>query len=660
MILLHEIVLMHTYDALSEIHRRTSFHPWHRIFNMHLERELQEKFPQVTIPYWKFDEKAERVFTSKFIGVTEKSVGAPPQPKFDKTNPLVNYFENTIWGTLNRAYNNRNPASQNTFGQPNDVLTENKIVDEGPKTFELWSVHEERFSHNYAHGVFSGDVADVGKDPIDPLFFMMHSNVDRLWAKWQHKYDRFDGNQKETYPYQGKYQGKRGTEWIVAWKQSATQQDLDFFNGTGFYSQTNKDIGNFVEDTLWPWNLDTDDSRPMRAYKEGLDPEFGEGRVPEIEIEFPKSPASNYPGGPITVKSTIDYQDRLNNTTPLGFDYDDIPYFDYNRKPQTEIVMDHLKDNAPFQKHGEKHNSALLQLNNKENDLNLRLDAIGSIDETSEAFLDTILDILADSSEPADLRADLINKMLAAKRANSFFPSKKPRFFGILRGLIKDNNQKLRFKAIDFLASNQDEEVQNFLVGEIEKDNSTLISKKDAIFFLRQNPKPEHAKLFKDLFDKDNDPEVKKAAIKALGNDPGSVELLEEVVEDKDKKHNFKIREAAASSLHNLDPELMNDLAAQILVTPESGPGIKLFRSTKPNGDEVDFKAGLLNMLAFTGDFDKLRGNDKLKENLEEVGSQHSDNKSLFKSTFELNRPTHAEEQTIIEQLAQKLLARIQ
>ena len=173
-----------------------------------------------------------------------------------------------------------------------------------------------------------------------------------------------------------------------------------------------KDIGNFSEDTLWPWDLDTEDSRPMRIYNADIDPEFGDGKVPEIEIEFPKSPTSNYPERPITVTSTIDFQDRLNKKTPLGFDYDDIPYFNHDREPLIDIAI----DESDFQKKDiEKQNQALAELRNKKNDLNLRKSAIVLIDETSEVFLDTILEIIADPVEPVDLRTELINEMVNAK-----------------------------------------------------------------------------------------------------------------------------------------------------------------------------------------------------------------------------------------------------
>ena len=40
--------------------------------------------------------------------------------------------------------------------------------------------------HGSAHTSFIlGFINDVGTAARDPLFFMLHANVDRLWAKWQ-------------------------------------------------------------------------------------------------------------------------------------------------------------------------------------------------------------------------------------------------------------------------------------------------------------------------------------------------------------------------------------------------------------------------------------------------------------------------------------------
>ncbi|HEX2684610.1 MAG TPA: tyrosinase family protein, partial [Ferruginibacter sp.] len=249
--LLHEIVLMHTLDALFEIHRRTSFHPWHRAFLLHLERELQAVDPSVTVPYWKFDEAADRVFTSAFIGITKKSLNPNAgstdtlRPTFDRTNPMYSYSDHTIWGGLTRAYAVSNPAT----GKPRPGIVEQDKILNGPDLFLSWSHFEETNSHNQGHLSFTGHIYNVGKDPVDPLFFMMHSNVDRLWALWQEKYKRFNNTEEAVYPFQDKYNGKRGKDWADA-------NPGKFQPNSNFYSVDNTDIGNHADDSLWPWDLD--------------------------------------------------------------------------------------------------------------------------------------------------------------------------------------------------------------------------------------------------------------------------------------------------------------------------------------------------------------------------------------------------------------------
>lgn len=677
--LLHEIVLMHTLDAVFEIHQRTSFHPWHRAFLLHLERELQAFDPSVTVPYWKFDEGADRVFTSIFIGITEKSFNPDSgpvdtmRPTFDRTNPLYSYADHTIWGGLRRAYFDSNPAT----GKPlNTIYNEDRIIkgpqptpefpNASPDDFRYWSRFEEENSHDGGHVAFTGHVVDPGKDPVDPLFFMMHSNVDRLWALWQEKHKRFDGNEEKTYPFQGKYDGKRGDEW-------AADHPNYYIERFGFYWVNNDEIGNYASDSLWPWNLDHVLSRPMRRYIE-----TGEfNKVPQINVKFPNSITSNYPDNSVTVKSTIDYQDRINAQTALGFDYDSIPYFDHDRKPFDETLMpiaeDHneiflnknlsvaerleASDQGFIQKKDDQEAALNILRDNKEEEV-IRLRASGLIDLKSESFLDTALEIIANESEPTDLRSKLIQEFIASKRFNLHFPSRKPRFFDLLRGLITSKDQKLRFQAIDILASHEDEVVQEFLIEEIQKDQSEFISKPDAIFFLRQNTKPQHAKLFREVFERSEDPEVKKAAIEGLGNDPDSVELLKKVVQDE--AESFKVREAGALSLHHLDNETMNDLAAQIIAEPESGDGINLFRSVSPDPDEVDFKTGLLNMLTFTGNPNRLNQNEGLKSSLNQLMDQSPDDKSNFRGSTEALAAVSKEEPTMIEQMAAKLLSRLE
>ena len=689
--LLDELIMMHTLDASDEIHRRTSFHPWHRVFQMHLEREIQKNHPHVTIPYWKFDEQAERVFTEKFIGKTEKTnipvpnpnpkphpssslhYGELQTPKFDAANPLYTYAQHVLWGgALRRAYRDKNPASEppgpNLLSEKDIICHDNKYAED---RFSYWSDYEERNSHNQAHAIFTGNVVDVGKDPMDPLFFMMHGNVDRLWALWQHEYNRFDANDEKTYPYQYKYNGPRGDDW----KKGREPND------DGYYKVGNTDVGNYAEDTLWPWDWDNELSRPMRRWESKREG-YGAGKVPQINIKFPESDTSNYPvkDESITVKSTIDYQGRLNQQPAHGFDYDTIPYFKHDYKklcplPEERIartasaffdkalgVADRISAiDESFLARPEEEVRALQTVLNKEEENQIRVKAVRLADESKAEFLDVALTIIADATESTDLRSELIYQVFASNRSNRHYSSRKPIFFDILRGLLTGTEHQLRFQAIDILASQQDEILQEFLVEELkkeQKEQSEFISKPDAIFFLSENPKPQHAALFRRVFKESNDPKVRKAAIEGLGNDPDATELLKNVVQDNSE--DFKVREAGALSLHHLDHETMNDLAAKIVAQPESGDGIMLFKSSSPNPDEVDFKAGLLNMLTFTGDVNRLKKNEGLKSTLREVVDPSTGNKANFRSSFEMATAAPSTGPTIVEQMAAKLLSRLE
>ncbi|WP_326981953.1 tyrosinase family protein [Chryseobacterium sp. MYb264] len=702
--LLDEIVLMHTYDAQFEIHSRESFHPWHRAYLMHLEREMQNVRQEVTIPYWKFDDKAENVFTEKFIGKIKKCTPDEndqsfddSMPEFSPDNPMFPYIDHTIWGPLTRSYRDTDPAE----GKSNPKISDESDIISYSDEFIRWCTFEERKSHNPAHNAFNGRVVDVGKDPVDPLFFLMHSNVDRLWALWQHTYDRFDAEHSKTYPLPYSYEGLAGEKWTDA---NPKKFDLR----AGFFKADSYDLGNFADDELWPWGLyrgskkdeltgeDKDAihrlSRPWRKYAESG---YGGAVVPELFLKFPESPISIYPQEPPRVKDTIDYQGRMDLKSTLGFDYDCIPYFNkdntllastpyitreqynkafLNKKLTVEERLESAKSALIFSKND---NAAVLSIiSDKNENSKIRLQAVKLSDETSEVFLDIALKVLKEETSSIDgvvesnkieFVSEIIHTIFTAKRSNRSFASRRPFFFDILRGLLYCNNVTLRRQAFEILASQGDGKVEEILYAQVqnelknENDYSALISTVDALFLLRQNPKNQHTGIFYKLAEESQNTEIRKAAIAGLDNAPEYEDYLREIV--KNKSEGFEIRWAGAKSLRHLDAEAMNDLAVKIVAKPEGedGDGMKLFRNSNPDPDEVDFKAGLLNMLTFTGDVSRMRENENLKSILKEVIDPSAGNKANFRSSFEVFAAEPlSSEPTIIEQMAARLLDRIE
>jgi tyrosinase len=137
--------------------------------------------------------------------------------------------------------------------------------------------------HGMAHVSFdtSSYISAIDTAPKDPLFFLLHANVDRLWAKWQWFFRRFDISSRDTYTFLGSAGGPGATR-----------------------------IGHNLNDTMWPWNQDMNPPRPNTAPGGG----------------FPNSLGTDAPGLSPAVRDMIDYQGILTHSRRLGFDYDDVPF----------------------------------------------------------------------------------------------------------------------------------------------------------------------------------------------------------------------------------------------------------------------------------------------------------------------------------------------
>ena len=54
----------------------------------------------------------------------------------------------------------------------------------GFATFTAFQAAIEGAVHAGVHSAVGGDM-ETGSSPSDPLFWLHHANIDRLWAKWQ-------------------------------------------------------------------------------------------------------------------------------------------------------------------------------------------------------------------------------------------------------------------------------------------------------------------------------------------------------------------------------------------------------------------------------------------------------------------------------------------
>ena len=256
---------MHTNVSSPQAHGAPGFLPWHRTYLCDLERELQAIDPSVALPYWRFDQAAPKLFTLDFFGVSN-NIGTV---QFSNTNPLQFWVTDGVQGINRRPLNNWDPTAT---GAP-PVINEAQTLALGTQYSAFRTM--EGNPHGFAHTSWGGSISSIGTAAKDPLFFLLHCNVDRLWAKWQRLNSRFDFN-------------------VAA----------------SFSGDPNNPLGHNLADTMWPWNGDTNPPRPPTAPGGAM----------------ASSPCVSAPGAQPRVRQALDYQGSINATARMGFDYDDVQH----------------------------------------------------------------------------------------------------------------------------------------------------------------------------------------------------------------------------------------------------------------------------------------------------------------------------------------------
>lgn len=133
-------------------HGGANFLSWHREYLAKFEARLIAINPLVTLPYWDW--------------VTDRS--AIPAA-------LNNPADIAAWGITRGLSFNGN--SLGSAAQLNTLLSGNNFL-----TFQ--STLEASPFHNLLHGLVGGTMG-TSRSPSDPLFWLHHAFIDKIWADWQ-------------------------------------------------------------------------------------------------------------------------------------------------------------------------------------------------------------------------------------------------------------------------------------------------------------------------------------------------------------------------------------------------------------------------------------------------------------------------------------------
>ena len=258
-----DIRAMHTDQSDAEMHGNVGFLPWHRAYLLDLERELQAIDATVALPYWRFDQPAPALFTNQYMGVSD-AIG---RVHFVAGHPLGNWTTDNVLGiSRTPGFNTNNAPSLRSEAQT--------LALGGAGGAYSGFIAMQGNPHGWAHTSFSGSIQLPGTAAKDPLFFLLHTNIDRLWAKWQWTYNR-----------------------------------MDAANANSYAPASPNRIGQRLPDSMWPWNGITGSPRPPTAPGGTLAP----------------SPLTAAPGPSPLVRQMLDYQSAAGGPD-LCFAYDDVPF----------------------------------------------------------------------------------------------------------------------------------------------------------------------------------------------------------------------------------------------------------------------------------------------------------------------------------------------
>ncbi|MFD0007887.1 tyrosinase family protein [Streptomyces sp. NPDC127178] len=189
----NEFIMSDTDQGERVGHRSPSFLPWHRRFLLAFERELQQVNPDVTLPYWDWSTDStpeSSLWASDFMGGGGRSrdgqVMSGPFAHISgrwsidaqiDTRPFLRRALGGGGRSLPTRADIESVLEVDTYDAPpwNSTSRGFRNFLEGWRGVNL---------HNRVHVWVGGHMA-TGASPNDPVFWLHHAFIDKLWADWQ-------------------------------------------------------------------------------------------------------------------------------------------------------------------------------------------------------------------------------------------------------------------------------------------------------------------------------------------------------------------------------------------------------------------------------------------------------------------------------------------
>lgn len=161
------------------VHGGIEFIPWHRALCNHFEDLLREVDPELSLHYWDWTTDPRvasgggaALFTDIFMDNANAEV-----------SHLLQDFESTEGGSHPKIWRAVGATGANGDGTP-DLLSDAAMLS-GANDFATLADRLTEAHDFTAHSYIGGTISQAHYSFHDPFVFLLHSNLDRLWAKWQ-------------------------------------------------------------------------------------------------------------------------------------------------------------------------------------------------------------------------------------------------------------------------------------------------------------------------------------------------------------------------------------------------------------------------------------------------------------------------------------------
>jgi tyrosinase len=175
-------------------HNSWYFLPWHRMYLFYFEQIIASTIVQLggpkdwSLPYWNYSDSSNADATK--LPPAFYAAATPPPVDPNDSNPLL---DTTRWrGNDGKSVTvNAGQTSLKCLTEPDFIVPAAGLGFGGPVTvFHHGGGRGEpmgevdKVPHGAIHGAVSGDMGSFDTAALDPIFWLHHANIDRLWTVW--------------------------------------------------------------------------------------------------------------------------------------------------------------------------------------------------------------------------------------------------------------------------------------------------------------------------------------------------------------------------------------------------------------------------------------------------------------------------------------------